>query len=811
MSRPVRVRFAPSPTGPLHIGGVRTALYNYLFARQHGGVLILRIEDTDSQRFVPGAEEYILESLKWCGIEIDEGVGAGGPHAPYRQSERREIYLKYALQLVDAGWAYYAFDTAEELDTLRREAEERGEAFAYNYAVREKLATSLALPADEVKARIERGDQWVIRFRMPENQTVEMDDLIRGHVEVNTSTLDDKVLYKSADALPTYHLANIVDDYLMEVSHVIRGEEWLPSLPLHYLLYRAFGWQERQPRFAHLPLHLKPPGGGKLSKRDGDKMGFPVFPLFWKSPTGETARGYREDGYFPEAFINMLALLGWNPGTEQEIFSMQELIDSFSLERVSKSGARFQPDKAKWFNAQYMHHKSDAELAALFQPILRDHGIEVADEVAGRAAGIMKERATFITDLWDLTSFFFTAPAEYEEKQTRKYWKGQNPEILRELRGVLASIDDFSKENTEQIVHGWIEEKGYGMGQVMNTLRLALVGAGKGDGAMDAANILKPALARGELRAIGATTLDEFQKYFEQDKALERRFQKVMVDEPSTVDAISILRGLKERYENHHKVRIKDEAIVASVELSNRYITSRFLPDKAIDLIDEAAAKLRLEMNSVPEEIDELDRKVRQLEIEREAIRREKDQGRIEELTREIDELNAKRTTLRAKWQGERDVLEKIQKNKQALDDLKVQAAEAERNGDYGRVAEIRYGKMRETENEIADLQAEVSKNAEAGAMIKEEVDAEDIAEVVARWTGIPVSRMLQSEREKLLKMESELHDRVVGQDQAIEAISNAVRRSRAGLQDPRRPIGSFIFLGTTGVGKTELAKALAE
>ena len=338
-----------------------------------------------------------------------------------------------------------------------------------------------------------------------------------------------------------------------------------------------------------------------------------------------------------------------------------------------------------------------------------------------------------------------------------------------------------------------------------------LVGAGKGDGAMDAANILKPALARGEVRAIGATTLDEFQKYFEQDKALERRFQKVMVDEPSTVDAISILRGLKERYENHHKVRIKDEAIVASVELSNRYITSRFLPDKAIDLIDEAAAKLRLEMNSVPEEIDELDRKVRQLEIEREAIRREKDQGRIEELTREIDELNAKRTTLRAKWQGERDVLEKIQKNKQALDDLKVQAAEAERNGDYGRVAEIRYGKMRETENEIADLQAEVSKNAEAGAMIKEEVDAEDIAEVVARWTGIPVSRMLQSEREKLLKMESELHDRVVGQDQAIEAISNAVRRSRAGLQDPRRPIGSFIFLGTTGVGKTELAKALAE
>ena len=327
MERPVRVRFAPSPTGPLHIGGVRTALYNYLFARRHGGTMILRIEDTDSQRFVPGAEQYILESLRWCGIEIDEGVGAGGPHAPYRQSERREIYLRYATQLVEAGWAYYAFDTAEELDALRREAEARGEAFAYNYTVRERLATSLVLPAEEVRARIERGEQWVIRFKMPENEVVAMDDLIRGHVEVNTSTLDDKVLYKSADALPTYHLANIVDDHLMEVSHVIRGEEWLPSLPLHYLLYRAFGWEASQPEFAHLPLLLKPTGGGKLSKRDGDKMGFPVFPLFWQSPaTGETSRGYREDGYLPEAFINMLALLGWNPGTEQELFTMQEQI-----------------------------------------------------------------------------------------------------------------------------------------------------------------------------------------------------------------------------------------------------------------------------------------------------------------------------------------------------------------------------------------------------------------------------------------------------------------------------------------------------
>ena len=491
MTRPVRVRFAPSPTGPLHIGGVRTALYNYLFARRHGGKMILRIEDTDSQRFVPGAEAYIIESLEWCGIHIDEGVGQGGPHAPYRQSERREIYLKYALQLVDAGWAYYAFDTADELNALRAQYEERGETFAYNASVRERLATSLALPADEVRARIERGDQWVIRFKMPENQMVEMDDLIRGHVEVNTSTLDDKVLYKSADALPTYHLANIVDDHLMEISHVIRGEEWLPSLPLHYLLYKAFGWEDSRPAFAHLPLLLKPTGGGKLSKRDGDKMGFPVFPLFWKSPTtGETARGYREDGYFPEAFINMLALLGWNPGTEQELFTMQELIDSFSLDRVSKSGARFQPDKARWFNAQYMHRKSDAELAAVYQPILREHGIEVSDEVAGRAAGIMKERASLITDLWDLTSFFFVAPTEYEEKQVRKYWKGDNPRILREVRAVLEGIDDFSLENTERIVHGWIEEKGYSMGQVMNTLRLALVGAGKGPGMYDVTSFI---------------------------------------------------------------------------------------------------------------------------------------------------------------------------------------------------------------------------------------------------------------------------------------------------------------------------------
>ena len=480
--REVRVRFAPSPTGPLHIGGVRTALYNYLFARQHGGKMILRIEDTDSQRFVPGAEDYINEALAWLGIGIDEGVREGGPYGPYKQSERRDIYREHVKMLLDAGKAYIAFDTPEELDAKRKEIAN----FQYDASTRMAMRNSLTLPAEEVKRLIDEGTQYVVRFLVEPGRDVVVDDLLRGKVTIKSDILDDKVLYKSADDLPTYHLANIVDDHLMEVSHVIRGEEWLPSLPLHYLLYKAFGWSDTQPAFAHLPLLLKPTGGGKLSKRDGDKMGFPVFPLFWKSPaTGETARGYREDGYFPEAFINMLALLGWNPGTEQELFSMQELIGNFSLERVSKSGARFQPEKAKWFNAQYMHRKSPAELAAIMQPILRAHGIETTDELAGKAASIMKERAVLTGDLWDLTSFFFTAPAEYEEKQVRKYWKGQNPAILRELREVLAGIDDFSLENTERIVHAWIEEKGYGMGQVMNTLRLALVGAGKGPGMYD--------------------------------------------------------------------------------------------------------------------------------------------------------------------------------------------------------------------------------------------------------------------------------------------------------------------------------------
>ncbi len=490
MERKVRVRFAPSPTGPLHMGGVRTALYNYLFAKKNGGDFILRIEDTDSHRFVPGAEDYIMESLAWCGIAIDEGVREGGPHAPYRQSERREIYLQYALQLIESGHAYYAFDTPEELAAIRSAAEAEGKTFAYDFRVREKLATSLALSPEEVRRRIDAGEQWVVRFRMPENEEVHMHDLIRGDVTVNTSTLDDKVLYKSADALPTYHLANIVDDHLMEISHVIRGEEWLPSLPLHYLLYRALGWSDTQPQFAHLPLLLKPTGGGKLSKRDGDKMGFPVFPLRWVSPEGETARGYREDGYFPEAFVNMLALLGWNPGTEQEIFSMDELIEAFSLERVSKSGARFNPEKTRWFNAQYLHAKTDEEVAGLLLPLLREKGGEADLAKTTRIVALLKERATFVSDLWDLSSFLFIAPQEYDAKGTAKFWKGENPARIAALREVLAGIGDFTKENAEQIVHDWIVAREYPMGQVMNSFRLTLVGASSGPSIFDICEII---------------------------------------------------------------------------------------------------------------------------------------------------------------------------------------------------------------------------------------------------------------------------------------------------------------------------------
>ena len=479
-SRRIRVRFAPSPTGALHIGGVRTALYNYLFARQHGGDFILRIEDTDSQRFVPGAEAYIIESLKWCGIKTDEGVEQGGPYAPYRQSERKAIYLKYAQQLVESGNAYYAFDSAEDLDRLRKEAEAQGKTFAYDATVRGRLQTSLALSEAEVKDRIGRGDKWVIRFKMPENEDVEMDDIIRGHIVINTSTLDDKVLYKSADELPTYHLANIVDDHLMEISHVIRGEEWLPSLPLHYLLYRAFGWEDSRPRFAHLPLLLKPQGQGKLSKRDGDKFGFPVFPLLWKAPDGSTAMGYRESGYLPEAFINMLALLGWNPGTEQELFSMDELIKAFSLEKVSKSGARFNPEKAKWFNAQYLRMASDERLARMTAPLYEQRGINVTPQRAAQAIALIKERATFPQDLVDLTEKLFVRPETYDEKSVSKFWKADNVARLMDIRAILAADPLTDPAASEAKVHDWIVANKYSMGQLMNTLRLAVWGVSQG-------------------------------------------------------------------------------------------------------------------------------------------------------------------------------------------------------------------------------------------------------------------------------------------------------------------------------------------
>jgi glutamyl-tRNA synthetase len=481
---------------------VRTALYNYLFARRHGGRFILRIEDTDSARFVPGAEQYILDSLRWCGIEIDEGIGAEnvsgaengsatqGPHAPYRQSERREIYVKYALELIEKGHAYYAFDTAEALEKLRAEAEAAGGKFSYDHTVRGGLENSLRLSAEEVAARIAQGDQYVVRFRMPENEDVKMSDLIRGEVVINTATQDDKVLWKSSDGLPTYHLANIVDDHLMEISHVIRGEEWLPSLPLHYLLYRAFEWSDTQPQFAHLPLLLKPTGQGKLSKRDGDKMGFPVFPMRWVSPEGEVSAGYKEDGYFPDAFINMLALLGWNPGTEQEIFSMAELVESFSLDRVSKAGARFQPEKARWFNQQYMQAKSAAELTPLFEALLRGKGIAWERQKIERVVELIKERATFVSDFWELSSYFFVAPTHYDDKAVAKFWKGENPARIASLRDVLAGVRDFSTARLDETIHGWIESEGAPMGQVMNSLRLALVGESKGPGLADICGLI---------------------------------------------------------------------------------------------------------------------------------------------------------------------------------------------------------------------------------------------------------------------------------------------------------------------------------
>ena len=480
--RKVRVRFAPSPTGALHIGGVRTALYNYLFARQHGGDLVFRIEDTDSNRFVPGAEEYIIESFRWLGIKFDEGVSFGGEHGPYRQSERRSIYKKYVEQLLAAEKAYIAFDTPEQLEAKRAEIQN----FQYDAHTRGEMTNSLTLPKEEVERRIADGEQYVVRFKVEPGIEVHIDDMIRGHVVIKSDILDDKVLYKSADELPTYHLANIVDDHLMEITHVIRGEEWLPSAPLHVLLYRAFGWEDTMPTFAHLPLLLKPEGKGKLSKRDGDRLGFPVFPLEWHDPkTGDVSSGYRESGYFPEAVVNFLALLGWNPGTEQELFTLDELVQAFDIHKCSKAGARFDYQKGIWFNHEYMLKKSNEEVANLFAPIVANNGVDESMERITKVVAMMKDRVNFVKELWPLCSFFFIAPTEYDEKTVKKRWKADSAKVMSELADVLEGIDDFSVEGQEPVVMKWIEEKGYKLGDVMNAFRLTLVGIGKGPGMFD--------------------------------------------------------------------------------------------------------------------------------------------------------------------------------------------------------------------------------------------------------------------------------------------------------------------------------------
>ena len=485
--RKVRVRFAPSPTGALHIGGVRTALYNYLFAKQHNGDMILRIEDTDSQRFVPGAEAYIIEALEWLGIKFDEGVGYGGNHAPYRQSERKDIYRKYVEQLLSDGKAYIAFDTPEELEAKRKKIPN----FQYDASTRMQMRNSLTLPKEEIDRLIAEGKQYVVRFKVEPGEDVHVNDLIRGEVIINSSILDDKVLYKSADNLPTYHLANIVDDHLMEISHVIRGEEWLPSAPLHVLLYRAFGWKDSMPEFAHLSLLLKPDGNGKLSKRDGDRLGFPVFPLEWHDPkTGEVSSGYREAGYLPEAVINFLALLGWNPGNDQEILSMDDLIKLFSLEKCSKNGAKFDFEKGKWFNHKYIQNKSNEELTELFLPILQEKGISADPAKTAKIIGLVKDRISFVKELWAQTSYFFIAPESYEEKSVKKRWKEDTPEQMKELIEILENITDFASEDTEKIVLGWITENNYHMGNVMNAFRLAVVGECKGPHMFDITTIL---------------------------------------------------------------------------------------------------------------------------------------------------------------------------------------------------------------------------------------------------------------------------------------------------------------------------------
>ncbi len=488
MERKVRVRFAPSPTGPLHIGGVRTALYNYLFARQNGGSMILRIEDTDSQRFVPGAEEYINESLNWLGIGIDEGVREGGNYGPYKQSERREIYKQYVDQLLNDGKAYIAFDTPEELNAAR----ETHPNFQYDASTRNSMRNSMVMPADEVNALIESGAQYVVRFLIEPNQDIVVNDLIRGEVIINSSILDDKVLYKSADNLPTYHMANIVDDHLMEVSHVIRGEEWLPSAPLHVLLYKALGWEDTMPQFVHLPLLLKPVGNGKLSKRDGDKLGFPVFPLEWHDPkSGEISSGYREKGYLPEAVVNFLALLGWNPGDDTEMMSMDELIAKFSFAHCSKSGAKFDYQKGIWFNHEYLIKMDDMDLAQLFMPVLAEQGYADVDiNYVAKAVGMVKGRINFVRDLWEQGDFFFKAPTEYAEKDVKKRWKEDTPALMEELITVIEGIDDMTSANAEKIVMDWIASKEYHLGAVMNAFRLAVVGACRGPHMFDITELM---------------------------------------------------------------------------------------------------------------------------------------------------------------------------------------------------------------------------------------------------------------------------------------------------------------------------------
>jgi len=485
----IRVRFAPSPTGPLHIGGVRTALYNYLFAKRNKGTFILRIEDTDQNRFVPGAQDYIIESLKWCGIMYDEGPDIGGPFGPYLQSERKELYRQYADKLVDEGKAYYAFDTPEELDSLRDRLKSEGSASQqYDSSTRRKMKNSLTLSDKEVQKRQIAGDPFVIRIKIPENEEIVVNDLIRGRVEVQSSLLDDKVLFKS-DGMPTYHLANIVDDHLMKISHVIRGEEWLPSAPLHVLLYRFFGWEA--PKFAHLPLLLKPDGNGKLSKRDGDRLGFPVFPLQWKDPkTGEISNGYRESGYFPDAFINMIALLGWNPGTEQEILSLDELVSLFSIDRVGKSGSKFDPEKARWFNHKYLVEKSDEELARLFAAVLEKKEIHAKNEFITKVVGLVKERANFIEDFWGQSSFFFVAPDAYDPQVVKKRWKEDTPAMMAELKDCLELIQSFTAEIIKTGILNFVEEKSLSLGVVMNALRLALVGGGFGPDLIQIAEML---------------------------------------------------------------------------------------------------------------------------------------------------------------------------------------------------------------------------------------------------------------------------------------------------------------------------------